>query len=156
MQLSKFEEAHNHLMLCDRSGRSRWQYMTGYPLMVLWATEVSGCSSMCLHSKTRQTQGDTAKKVWEEIDMTGAFTGERKHSERLRDAEKATQLRMALAMRDASAYLISPNAYLESPLVTIQSGLAEEISKELSKRIRNGRALNILLDDQFRQSAFLN
>ena len=85
----------------------RWVRFARLAGMLMAAAATSGCAGLYLHSDTRQQQAETTNKAWAEIDQESLFKTERENLTKLAQAEQQTQLRVAAAIREYLAAVIT-------------------------------------------------
>lgn len=85
----------------------RWARFARLAGMLVAAAAVSGCANLYLHSDTRQRQAETTNKAWAEIEQESLFKTERENLTKLAQAEQQTQVRVAAAIREYLAAVIT-------------------------------------------------
>ena len=76
-------------------------------LLCLLVAGLAGCANLYLHSPTRQQQAEAASKAWTEVAPGSLFTTERENLASLAQAEQQTTLRVAAAIGDHLATVIT-------------------------------------------------
>ena len=83
------------------------RFFAGVPLIAIVALLSCGCSSLRLHSETREKQGQAAVKAWSEVDLKGYFQAERNNQAQLLDAEVAGINKVVAVQREAEVRVIA-------------------------------------------------
>lgn len=76
-------------------------------LLCLLVAGLAGCANLYLHSPTRQQQAEAASKAWADVAPDSLFKTERENLARLAQAEQQTTLRVAVAIGDNLATVIT-------------------------------------------------
>ncbi len=130
------------------SSKVTYKLGRGTLVLMLVALSISGCSSLRLHSDTREKQGLAAKEAWSLVDTTSVFSSETTNLKSLLTKELETQEKLALSVR---------NFYIRAVLEkSVSSGIQEEIKNRLVKTIGSTATLTQTLEKANEEAEKLN